>query len=73
MSDTKTERNKTLLKVFQESGTNAAKLFCLKLRLDFDAYFEQCAKKKNRQISIKVAQNDLTRKMIDFDSFTKFA
>ena len=26
---------------------------------------------KNRQMSIKVAQNDLTRKMINFDTFTK--
>ena len=28
---------------------------------------------KNCQMSIKVAQNDLTRKMIDFDTFTKIA
>ena len=29
--------------------------------------------RKNRQLSTKVAQNDLTRKMIDFDTFTKIA
>ena len=28
---------------------------------------------KNRQMSIKVAQNDFTRKIIDFDNFTKIA
>ena len=28
---------------------------------------------KNRQMSIKVAQNDFNRKIIDFDSFTKIA
>ena len=28
---------------------------------------------KNCQISIKIAQNDFTRKIIDFDSFTKIA
>ena len=28
---------------------------------------------KNRQMSIKVAKNDFTRKMIDFDIFTKIA
>ena len=28
---------------------------------------------KNRQMSIKVAQNDFTTKMIDFDTFTKIA
>ena len=28
---------------------------------------------KNRQMSIKVAKNDFTRKMIDFDNFTKIA
>ena len=28
---------------------------------------------KNRQMSIKVAQNDFTRKMIDFDTFRKIA
>ena len=27
--------------------------------------------RKNRQMSIKVAQNDVTRKMTDFDAFTK--
>ena len=27
---------------------------------------------KNRQMFIKVAQKDFTRKMIDFDTFTKF-
>ena len=27
--------------------------------------------RKNLQMSIKVAQNDFTRKMIDFDTFTK--
>ena len=29
--------------------------------------------RKNRQISIKVAKNDFTRKMIDFNSFTKIS
>ena len=29
--------------------------------------------RKNRQMSIKVAQNDFTRKMIDFETFTKIA
>ena len=28
---------------------------------------------KNRQMSIKVAKNDFTRKMIDFDTITKIA
>ena len=28
---------------------------------------------KNRQMSIKVAQNDFTRKMNDFDTYTKIA
>ena len=28
---------------------------------------------KIRQMSIKVAQNDFTRKMTDFDTFTKIA
>ena len=28
---------------------------------------------KNRRMSIKVAQNDFTRKMKDFDTFTKFS
>ena len=28
---------------------------------------------KNRQMSIKVAQNDFTRKINDFDTFTKIA
>ena len=28
---------------------------------------------KSRQMSIKVAQNDSTRKMKDFDAFTKIA
>ena len=28
---------------------------------------------KNRQMSIKVAKNDFTRKMNDFDTFTKIA
>ena len=28
---------------------------------------------KNRQMSIKVAQNDFTKKMKDFDTFTKIA
>ena len=28
--------------------------------------------RKNRQMSIKVAQNDFTRKMKDFDTYTKF-
>ena len=29
--------------------------------------------RKNRQMSTKVAQNDFTRKMIDFDTFTKIS
>ena len=29
--------------------------------------------RKNRQISIKAAQNDFTRKIRDFDIFTKIA
>ena len=29
--------------------------------------------RKNRQMSIKVAQNDFTKKMIDFDTFKKIA
>ena len=29
--------------------------------------------RKNHQMSIKLAQNDFTRKMIDFDSFTKIS
>ena len=29
--------------------------------------------RKNCQMSIKVAQNDFTRKMIDFDNLTKIA
>ena len=33
---------------------------------------KQCDQ-KNHQMSIKVAQNDLTRKMIDIDTFTKYA
>ena len=28
---------------------------------------------KNRQMSVKVGQNNFTRKMIDFDTFTKIA
>ena len=28
---------------------------------------------KNRQMSVKVAQNDFTRKIKDFDTFTKIA
>ena len=28
---------------------------------------------KNRQMSVKVAKNDFTRKMNDFDTFTKIA
>ena len=29
--------------------------------------------RKNRQMSLKVAQNDFTRNMIDYDTFTKIA
>ena len=28
---------------------------------------------KNRQMSIKLPKNEITRKMIDFDTFTKIA
>ena len=28
---------------------------------------------KNRQMSIKLAKNDFTRKMVDIDTFTKIA
>ena len=37
------------------------------------SYPNQCDQKKNRQMSIKFAQNDFTRIMIDFDTFTKIA
>ena len=29
--------------------------------------------RKNRQMSVKLPKNDFTRKMIDFDTFTKIA
>ena len=32
-----------------------------------------CVTRKNCQMSLQVAKNDFTRKMIDFDSFTKIA
>ena len=34
---------------------------------------EQCDQKKHCQMSIKVAQNDFTKKMIYFDTFSKIA
>ena len=37
----------------------------------FDSH-DQCDQ-KNRKMSIKVAKNDFTKKMIDFDTFTKIA
>ena len=35
--------------------------------------FESSVTRKNRQISIKVAKNDFSRKIIDFDTFSKIA
>ena len=34
-------------------------------------YMASSVTRKNRQMSIKLAQNDFTRKMRDFDTFTK--
>ena len=67
----RTSVNAALL-LFEETSQEASKMKLASV---------QCKKRgwgpvrpvKSRQRSIKVAQNDLTRKMIDFDTFTKIA
>ena len=36
-------------------------------------FYDSSVTRKNRQMSIKVALNDSSRTMIDFDTFTKIA
>ena len=58
-----------------EGGSQAEKETGRMVEQEFKLCRASTAKwpEKNRQISIKVAQNDFTRKMIDFDLFTKIA
>ena len=36
-----------------------------------DYYYDQCDQKKSPNVYKKLPKNDFTRKMIDFDTFTK--
>ena len=67
----KRQENKEIKRVSWIGNEEREKNRVRKYYLSIDK--EQCDQKKNRQMSIKVAQNAFTRKIIYFETHTKIA